>query len=291
MSPTASLLVTGASGQLGRRVVELLLASGAPRVFAATRHPEKLADLAQRGALLRRADFDEPASLEATFDGIDRLLLISTDTLGRRAAQHRAAIDAAARAGVKHVVYTSAPPLPGNAIGEEHLATERMLEESALDWTLLRNNLYTDLLVMGTIGRALASGKLVSAAGNGATAYITREDCARAAAAALSSSVASPFSGRRTLEISGPDAVTGEQLAAIANVPFVAASREASIADKIAGGLPQMYAEVLVSFEVSAAQGHLANVTNDFETLTGKQPESVADFAAAHHDALMAPSH
>lgn len=286
MAPTPSLLVTGASGQLGRRVVELLLASGHARVFAATRHPEKLADLAQRGALLRRADFDEPASLDAAFEGIDRLLLISTDTLGRRAAQHRAAIDAAARAGVKHVVYTSAPPLPGNAIGEEHLATERMLADSALDWTLLRNNLYTDLLVMGAIGRALASGKLVSAAGDGATAYVTREDCARAAAAAL----AAPFTGRRTLEISGPDAMTGQRLAAIANVPFVAASREASIADKLASGLPQLYADVLLSFELSAAQGQLANVTTDYEQLTGRKPESVAEFVAAHHEALRAPT-
>ncbi len=105
-----TLLVTGASGQLGRRVVELLLEAGAGTVVAATRDPAKLADLAARGAVVRRADFDDEASLVEAFQGVDRLLLISTDALdrpGRRLAQHEAAVRAAVSAGVGHIVYTS----------------------------------------------------------------------------------------------------------------------------------------------------------------------------------------
>lgn len=102
-----TLLVTGASGHLGRRVVEILLDAEAGPIVATTRSPEKLAVLADRGAEIRRADFNDPASLDEAFDGADRLLLVSTDALGHRLPQHRAAIRAAVRAGVKHIVYTS----------------------------------------------------------------------------------------------------------------------------------------------------------------------------------------
>ena len=129
------LLVTGAGGQLGRRVVELLLEAGVSNLVAASRDPAKLADLQARGVETRRADFDDPASLPAAFAGVDRLLLISTDSLGapgHRIAQHRAAIAAAQAAGVSHLVYTSAracsvqkwssitpPPAWGRAPGAE----------------------------------------------------------------------------------------------------------------------------------------------------------------------------
>ena len=108
----ASLLVTGASGHLGRAAVEELLARGASKVIAGTRDPAKLADLAERGVEIRKVDFNDPAGLPAAFAGVERLLIVSTDGIGTRIAQQTAAVEAAKTAGVKHIVYTSAPP-PG----------------------------------------------------------------------------------------------------------------------------------------------------------------------------------
>lgn len=114
------LLVTGASGHLGRKVVELLLDAGAANVVAASRDPGKLADLVARGAKTAKADFDDPATLDAAFAGVDQVLIISTDALGtpgQRQRQHKAAVDAAVKAGVRRIVYTSMPnPEPGSLI-------------------------------------------------------------------------------------------------------------------------------------------------------------------------------
>lgn len=142
------LLVTGASGNLGHRVVELLLGAGVPSVSAASRRPDKIFDLAARGASLRRADFDDPASLDEAFVDVDRLLLISTDalgTLGQR--QHKTAVDTAVRAGVKHIVYTSmVNPDPNSPIpfAPDHLATEQAIESSGIPYTILRVNWYAE---------------------------------------------------------------------------------------------------------------------------------------------------
>src|SRR4029079_1752737 len=128
-----TLLVTGAAGHLGRRVIELLLEANAGHVIAPTRSPDKIADLAARGVEVRQADFDDPSLLAAAFAGADRLLLISTDALDgtdRRQVQHRNAIAAAEQARVKHVVYTSLTrPEPGSpiAIAPDHYATEQAL--------------------------------------------------------------------------------------------------------------------------------------------------------------------
>ncbi|MEO7911055.1 MAG: NAD(P)H-binding protein, partial [Roseiflexaceae bacterium] len=115
-----TLLVTGASGQLGQRVIELLIEANAGHIIAATRTPEKLAHLAARDVEVRQADFDDPSSLAAAFAGVERLLLISTDVVDgtdRRIVQHRNAVSAAAQAGVTHVVYTSLiNPEPGSPI-------------------------------------------------------------------------------------------------------------------------------------------------------------------------------
>ncbi|HEX9305140.1 MAG TPA: NAD(P)H-binding protein [Thermoanaerobaculia bacterium] len=266
-----TLVVTGASGHLGRRAVELLLDAEAGRVVAATRSPEKLVGLADRGAEIRRADFDYPASLVEAFAGADRLLLVSTDAIGRRLLQHRAAIRAALRAGVKHVVYTSIPN-PEKWEGDfaaEHAETETALRASGLGWTLLRNNLYTDDL-LPKLSDAIASGELVAAAGDRGAAYVTREDCAGAAAAALASS---DFDGR-TFDVTGPAAVTHAELAKIAS--DVTRSQVAYLRTPSGN-----------SFEVAIAKGWLETVTNTVEELTGYPPTSVAEFVAEHADTLI----
>lgn len=291
-----TLLVTGASGHLGRRVVELLLETQpAGTVIATTRTPEKLADFARQGVHVRPADFDDPASLATAFDGAERLLLISTDTVmmpGHRVTQHRSAIHAAEQAGVRHVVYTSLiNPGPDSPIliAPDHHQTEMALQDSGMGWTILRENLYAEVLLNG-LSQAIQLGGLYNAAANGAAAYITREDCARAAAAALTAA----FDGRRTLDITGPAALTQEEAAALASqisgrqIGYVPLTAEALIDNMVSAGLPRPVAEMIASFDTAIAQGKLSTVTDSVEQLTGRKPISVAEFLAAHRDALVA---
>jgi NAD(P)H dehydrogenase (quinone) len=287
-SKERTLLVTGASGHLGRRVVEILL-DAEERVVAATRTLEKLSSLAARGAEVRRADFDSPASLERAFTAVDRLLLISTDALGRRLPQHLAVIDAAVRAGVEHVVYTSFsnPEKWKASFAREHMETEGALRSSGLSWTVLRNNLYTDHLVP-KLSSAIASGELAAAAGGGGAGYVTRDDCAGAAAAALASA---EFDGR-TIDVTGPAVVTHVELAEIAGdvsrtrVTYVRRSPEEIRKGLIANGMSRDHADVLVSIDEAVASGWFQAATNAVQELTGHPPTSVAEFLAEHSDVL-----
>jgi NAD(P)H dehydrogenase (quinone) len=277
-----TLLVTGASGQLGRRVVELLLEAGASTIVATTRTPDKLTDFANQGVIVRHADFNQPDSLPEAFAGIDRLLLISTDSLekpGLRVKQHQAAIQAAEAAGVSHVVYTSVVNPGPESVIPDHYETEQALAASKLDWTVLRNNLYADLLP-GKIGQAIEMGQLFSAAGNGRIAYISREDCAQAAAAALLSS----FNGRRTLNITGPEALSAADLATLASkianksVTYVPLTKEELIKNMVAADVPQPVAQFLAALDAATARGQFDALSDDFAELTGHQPTAVADF-------------
>lgn len=296
MSNNGPLLVTGASGHLGRRVVELL--SSSPRtkgrkLIAVTRSPDKLAEFAARGVEVRAADFDQPGSLPAAFAGVERALIISTDALdrpGRRLEQHLAAVKAAHSAGVKHVVYTSLTnPDPQSPItlAPDHWGTEGAIRESGMSFTVLRNNLYTDYLLM-SLPHAVAGGKLVNSFGDGAVSYVTREDCAQAAAAALSAA----FDGKAVLDVTGPAAITQAELAAIVTestgkpVEYVAVSAETATRNLRAAGMPLPIAQLLVSFEVAGTRGQLAVLGSAVRELTGTPPQSVREFLRANQASL-----
>lgn len=285
MTTKQTLLVTGASGQLGRRVLELLLQAGHSAIIAATRTPEKLADFAAQGVVVHAADFDDEASLVSAFTGADRMLLISTDAIGRRLPQQRGAIAAAAKAGVKHVLYTSwvEPNIALPKVMADHHGTERALIESGLDYTLLRNNLYTDGL-LASLPSAIASGQLFTSAGDGAIAYVTREDCARAAASAL----ASTQGGHNAYAITGPEALTQTQVAQIASeitgktITAINLPPEQLKVGMVGAGLPEFVADLLLEFDLAAKQGLAANVSKDVEKLTGRAGMSVRAFLQAN---------
>lgn len=289
-----TLLVTGASGHLGRRVLELLLEANTGPIIATTRSPDDLDDFAEQGVTVRYADFDEPASLGGAFAGADRLLLISTDATGvpgKRIEQHRAAVEAAGEAGVQHVIYTSLiNPEPGSpvAIAPDHYATEQALEASTMGWTVLRNNVYMNTLIGGLQQALKMGGKLVSAAGDGKIGYVAREDCARAAAAAL----AAPFEGRRTLDITGPEAVSQADLAEIGTqvtgqaITYIPVAPGTLIDNMAAAGLPRPVAEMIASFDMAAAQGVLDMATSAVKDLTGRRPVSVSEFLAAQPESV-----
>ncbi|MDQ3701614.1 MAG: SDR family oxidoreductase [Chloroflexota bacterium] len=277
-----SLVITGAAGQLGRRTAELLLDQVDPsQVVLVSRRPEELADLASRGAVTRHGDFDDPASLKTAFSGGDRLLLISTDAVGRRVAQHINAITAAEDAGVRAIGYTSLPnPSADNpaAVAAEHRETEARLTASALEWTLLRNALYSEFRVPEAQA-ALGSGTFHHNQGQGRSAYVSREDCAAAAAAWLAAG--SQHRGR-TYDITGPELLGADDLARLyaeaGGSPVQAHELEDSafVAALQSAGLPDGVASLLASFGVAIRGGHLDQVSTDVETLTGRPPRPVS---------------
>jgi NAD(P)H dehydrogenase (quinone) len=277
-----SIVITGASGQLGRRVVEEALERVAPsELILVTRTPDALAEYAARGADVRAGDFDDPASLAAAFAGGERLLLISTDALGERIPQHHAAIDAAVDAGVRFVAYTSiVGPEPDNpaAVVPEHRATEEKLRASGLEWAFLRHSIYSDLEA-GNQAAALTTGQLVTNGGAGAVAYVARDDCAAAAAAVLTGD---DHAGT-VYEITGPERLDAEARAAIFSelggtpVEVVHVDDDAYAAGLAeAAGLPLADAELYASFGRATREGWLDALSDDFQRLTGRAPRPLA---------------
>jgi len=289
-----TILVSGAAGQMGRRVTDLLLEAKAGRVIAGARDAAKVADLVQRGAEVRHVDFDDAVSLAQAFAGVDRLLIISTDAIaepGRRLQQHRNAVAAAAKAGVKHVVYTSMPNADKNNFiffAPDHRGTEEALAASSLSYTVLRNNWYTDYLPT-SLKPAVAMGKLFAAAGEGGAAFITREDCAKAAVAALMSS----NMDRRVMELTGPAVVTFRELARLAAevtgkpVEYIPVDGDAIKQTLMQNGVPELYANLTKQSQTSMKEGLMGPASDTFRLLTGQQPTSVADFLKANRALLL----
>lgn len=289
------LLVTGAAGHLGRRVVELLLEQNAGHIVATTRDPAKLADLAARGVDVRAADFDRPETLPAAFAGVDRMLLISTDAIvvpGQRLAQQRAAVAAAVAAGVKHLAYTSviAPqPSRESSVEDDHFFTEQAIAASPLSWTFLRHALYADTLFW-SLPQALAAGTWATATADQPRHWVTREDCARADAALL----ASGDSSKRIYDVTGPAALRASEVAALvaelAGRPLrhLAISQEELAAGLAAAGMPPLLVGSMVGFDQATALGYHATVTPAVEQLTGRAPATLRELLAAHRALLAA---
>jgi NAD(P)H dehydrogenase (quinone) len=283
--------ITGAAGHLGRLTAQRVReVAPATEIVLVTRRPEAVADLAGAGAVVRHGDFDDPGSLVGAFDGCERLLLISTDVLGNRVAQHTAAIDAAAAAGVGHVVYTSGIDAGGAlplVVSPEHGATEQAIRDRGLHLTALRNGLYAEFQIPAA-ARAAASGKLVHNNGDGRTAYVSREDCAAAAAAVLTTD---GHEGR-IYEITGPESISQAQLAALIGdvtgrpVEAVAIDDEAAAHALVDVGLPPETARAYASFGTAIREGVLDVVSPAVRDLTGRPPRSVREVLAAHRSEI-----
>ena len=291
-------LVTGASGNLGQRVLNHLLNTlsvPANQVVAASRNPDKLAAWAAKGVMTRALDFEDATTFGGAFAGVTRALLISTDALdkpGRRLAQHQAAIAALAQASVQHVVYTSMPKPEASPllIAPDHEGTEKALATSALPgWTVLRNHWYLENLFL-FLPSILASGTWYSADEGLGSADIARDDLALAAATSL----ANQETGKHTYTLSGPKALTRAYIverlnAALGkNIQIVPVSVEAWVLGAVAGGLPEPIARVYASFDTNTAAGRVAEVTNDFTRITGREAQSFDSWLVANQAALAA---
>ncbi len=293
---TDTLLVTGASGQLGRLVLDALLASGkvAPaNIIATTRDTAKLDAYTKKGVTVRAADFDDPASLDAAFAGAGKVLILSTDALdrpGRRLAQHKVAVAAARKAGAKHILYTSMPQPDDSRVtfAPDHLGTEEAIKATGIPYTILRDGWYAENLFM-SLPHALQTGSWYTASGNGKLAHITRADTAAAIAGALLSA----GDESRTYTLTGTKSHTADEIAAIVSAATgkplnVVHVTDAQLAEGLkAAGLPEGFIPTVVSFDTNTREGKIAMVTDDAEKLSGRKPTSFEDFVAANKAAFL----
>ncbi|EOD66750.1 SDR family oxidoreductase [Amycolatopsis vancoresmycina] len=268
------IVVTGATGHLGKLVVEGLLEKlPADQVVAAVRTPEKAAGLAERGVEVRRADYTDPESLVTAFKGADKVLLVSSSEVGKRVEQHEAVIEAAKQAGVGHLVYTSAPRATTSALvlAPEHKATEELIEASGLTATILRNNWYHENYA-DTIKQAAETGSFVGSAGDGRVAGAARADYAAAAVAVLTGE---GHEGK-VYELAGDTAYSYADLAAEVGKATGRETRYVDLpADEHAkalteAGLPEPVAGFLVALDANTRDGLLAETTADLRTLIGR---------------------
>ena len=274
------IVITGATGQLGRLVIQALLQKVPAReIVAAVRSPEKAADLAALGVSVRRADYTDPDSLTTAFAGADKLLLISSSEIGDRVPQHRAVIDAATRAGVSLVAYTSVLRADTSPLGlaAEHKATEALLRASGLPFVLLRNGWYTENYT-ASVPAALAHGVVLGSAGQGRIASAARADYAAAAAAVLT------LDGQagRVYELAGDASYTLAELAAeIARQSGKAVEYkdlpEADYKAALIGlGLPAVIADLLANSDVGASAGGLFDDGRQLSRLIGRPTTPLA---------------
>jgi NAD(P)H dehydrogenase (quinone) len=283
---SSRILVTGATGQLGRLVIESLLKKvPAAQITAAVRNSASAAALASRGVDIRIADYAKPETLTTAFKGIDQVLLISSNALGQRLSQHRNVIDAAKAAGVKRLAYTSVLHADDSPLGlaEEHRQTESAIRASGVPYILLRNGWYTENYA-ASIPTALAHSAFLGSAGEGRISSASRADYADAAAAALTSKQGQPG---KVYELAGDEAFTLTQFAA-----EIAKQSGKSIAYKnlpeadfkavlLGAGLPEPVAELLANSDTGVSKGALFDDSRELSKLIGRPTTPFATTIAA----------
>jgi NAD(P)H dehydrogenase (quinone) len=274
------IVITGATGHLGRLVVaDLLKKVPASEVAVAVRNVEKAAELAERGVDVRYADYEKPETLVAAFRGATKVLLISANAVGKRVAQHRNAVDAIKAASPRLLVYTSIlnADTSGISLAKEHLATEEMIRQSGVPFTILRNGWYLENYTEN-LAPALQYGAIAGSAGNGRVAAAARADYAAAAVEVLTTD---GHEGK-TYELAGDAAFTMSELAAevsnAAGKPVAYNNLPPDVyRDMLVGvGLPAPVAEMLVEADLGLERGELASNRDDLRRLIGRSTTPMA---------------
>jgi len=274
------IAIAGATGQLGRLVIQTLLKSvPASEIIAAARNPEKAKDLAALGIQVRHADYDQADTLVKAFQGADKLLLISASEIGRRLPQHRAVIDAAKKAGVGLLAYTSilhadSSPLP---LAAEHKATEALIQASGIPSVVLRNGWYSENY-LASVPAALQYGVLLGSAGEGRIASAARLDYAEAAAAVLTKSAQAGL----VYELAGDESYTLTEFAQEIsrqfgkNVAYQNLPEAEYKAALVSAGLPEGIAVLLSESDVGASKGGLFDNSRQLSQLIGRPATLIA---------------
>lgn len=275
------IAITGATGQLGHYVIESLMKTvPASQIVAIVRNPAKAQALAAQGITVRQADYGDEAALTSALQGVEKLLLISSSEVGQRAPQHRNVINAAKTAGVKFIAYTSLLHADTSPLGlaDEHIETEKMLADSGIVYTLLRNGWYSENY-LAIAPAALEHGVFIGAAGDGKIASATRADYAAAAARVISE----VGHEGKVYELAGDSAWTLTQLAAeltkqsgksvtyqnLSEADFAAALKSV--------GLPDGLADMLADSDVGASKGGLFDDSKTLSKLIGHPTTTLAE--------------
>ncbi|MCW2337539.1 NAD(P)H dehydrogenase (quinone) [Sphingobium sp. B2D3A] len=291
---SGKIVITGASGQYGRAATDRLIEKGlADRLILISRSPDRLADRTAQGCEVRYGDYDKPETLAAAVQGAEKMLLISGTRVGARVVQHKAAIDAAAAAGVRHILYTSFIGIddPNNPaeVRHDHIETEQAMRASGMAWTALRDAHYADAMILMAGPNVLATGKWFSNAGEGREAMVWRDDCVDCAVAAMTT----PGHENKIYNITGPELQTFGEVAAlitqitgcpVEHIPVDDAQQYAifdsmgiprrPVDDQYVSGIP-WNSDDMVTFGRAIREGYLELRTDDVQTLTGRPARSV----------------
>jgi len=268
------IAVTGATGQLGQLVINALLKTvAASEIVALVRDPAKAQALSDKGVQVRRGDYNDRAALDRALQGVEKLLLISSSEVGQRTSQHRNVIEAAKAAGVQRIAYTSLLHADTSPLGlaAEHVETEKLLADSGLAYTLLRNGWYSENY-LASVPAALQHGLFIGSAGDGKIASATRADYAEAAARVLTLD----DQAGRVYELAGDDAWTLRDLCASlsalsGNTVAYQNLSEADFAAALMGaGLPEGFAKLLADSDAGAAKGGLFDDGRQLSALIGR---------------------
>ena len=285
----SKILVTGATGHLGRAVTESLLKKTDPaNISVLVRDAEKAKELKVKGVDIRTGNYDDYVSLVTAFTGIDKLYLVSGNDIANRIPQQENVVNAAKQAGVKHIVYTSfqrkneSESSPIAFVAKGHLDTEKMLKESGLTYTILEHGIYADMIPIFAGEHLLQNKTIYLPAGNGKTAYVLRTDQAEAGATILLDET-----GRfdnKSIVLTGNEAVSWSEIAAVisevtdTSIVYVSPAVDQFSDTLTQLGVPVEVIGLLAGFSKAAEEGEFASVNNSMETILGRKPMSVADY-------------
>lgn len=275
------IAITGATGQLGSIVIEkLLLQTEANNIVALVRNPAKATHLTAQNIEVREFDYDRPETLVPALSGIDKLLLISANEVGRRTPQHKAVIDAAKVAGVPYLAYTSLLRADTSPLGlaQEHRETEKLIQDSGLRYTFLRNNWYSENYLAG-VAHTIEIGTLFGAAQDGRISSASRIDYAEAAAKVLTST----GHDNQTYELAGSQSFSLSELATLIGqaasktINYQNLSAEEYTQGLTQVGLPAGLVEVIVDADIQTIQGAMYSDSQDLEQLIGRKTTNIQD--------------
>ena len=275
------IAITGATGQLGNLVIEQLLQlTAAQNIVVLVRNVDKAEHFKVQGIELREFDYDRPETLVPALSGIDKLLLISANEIGRRTPQHQAVIDAAKVAGVPYLAYTSLLRADTSPLGlaQEHRETEKLIQDSGITYTFLRNNWYSENYLAG-VAHTIEIGTLFGAAQDGRISSASRIDYAEAAAKVLTST----GHENKTYELAGSESFSLSDLATFIgqavnkDIIYQNLSAEEYTQGLTQAGLPAGLVDVIVDADIQTIQGAMYSDSKDLEQLIGHKTTSIQD--------------